>query len=171
MELIKYELSRKVLHIHFNRPEKRNALNRSMRHYLIELLQQKAKDHDLQFTGEGPCFCAGLDIKEELTKSDLDDFRLIIKIIRDHPLSTTSYINGTVRGGGLILARSCQTLIASESSNFSIPDIAFSKNPFVKEALNEYITENDLFQALSTDEHPWTAFMALESGLIDAIHS
>ena len=156
--------------ITFNRPEKRNALNYRMRQELFDRLSSlKESRKTIRFKAIGPCFCAGLDIKEDLTESDLQMFRDIISLIRNHTANTSSFIDGTVRGGGVILARSCDEMYATINSNFSIPNLSFSNNQFVKQTLRSFIEEHHLLAALSEDDLPWSAEMALESGLINAI--
>ena len=169
--MILFDRQDDLIKIVLNRPEKRNALNHEMRLALLDFLEDDSTNNlPVYFTGNGPCFSAGLDIKEDLTEVDLGDFTKIIDLLRTYPGETKAYIDGTVRGGGLILARSCDFLFASPQSNFSIPTLSFSQNPHVKSALQKYISENPLFLALSQDDSPWSADMALESGLIDAIY-
>lgn len=170
-KLILIDYQEDLIKITLNRPEKRNALNHEMRMFLLEFFNNESHySRALYFVGNGPCFCAGLDIKEKLGENDLMDFAKIIEQLRSFPKETRAYIDGTVRGGGLILARSCDQLFASPKSNFSIPNQTFSSNLHVKKALQKYISEDPLFLALSEDDSPWSSEMALESGLIDAIY-
>ena len=170
-DLILFDHQDDLIKITLNRPEKRNALNHEMRLLLLDFLKDDSTNNSpIYFTGNGPCFCAGLDIKEDLTEVDLGNFVKIIDLLRTYPGETKAYIDGSVRGGGLILASSCDLLFASPKSNFSIPTLSFSQNPHVKNALQKYISENPLFLALSEDDSPWSVEMALESGLIDAVY-
>lgn len=169
-EFIIYHISDQEFHIIFNRSEKRNALNKEMRKSLLSFFNTYCGDNRrLLFSGRGTCFCAGLDIKEDLKEQDLLDFAQIISKLRLYNGPSTAKISGAVRGGGLILARSCKQVISKASADFAIPKPNFSDNPHVIKTLKNYISENQIFQQISDDDHPWSAQEALTKGLIDEI--
>ncbi|MDR2253109.1 MAG: enoyl-CoA hydratase/isomerase family protein [Bifidobacteriaceae bacterium] len=119
--------------IEVNRPPV-NALNRSARQQLIDLFDSLDQREDLRaavLTARGKVFCAGADIKE---KGDLSasggSQSAANRLTRE--LFFTLYhsrkpiigaINGPALGAGMVMACCCDTLIASDSAAFGMPEI------------------------------------------------
>ncbi|XP_072884976.1 delta(3,5)-Delta(2,4)-dienoyl-CoA isomerase, mitochondrial [Hemitrygon akajei] len=56
-----------VLHVELNRPEKRNAMNRTLWREMVECFTQVAQDRDCRvvvISGAGPIFSAGIDLMD-----------------------------------------------------------------------------------------------------------
>jgi len=99
----------------------RNALNTAMLAELADAMRAADTDEEVDvviLTGEGPAFCAGLDLKEmsasgaNLRPQDGRPWPSITK-----PL--VGAINGPAVTGGLELALACDFLVASERARFA----------------------------------------------------
>jgi enoyl-CoA hydratase/carnithine racemase len=105
------ETEERVGIITLNRPDKRNALSIEVRNEIIACLEQWADDANIGvvvFTGAGPAFSAGFDLKE-FKRTDLADeiFRSSSsyhKAVWHFPRPTIAAINGPAFGGGFDLA-------------------------------------------------------------------
>lgn len=110
--------------ITLNRPERRNAINQKLLIRLYDALDAVTHRQDVRaviITGNGPSFCAGLDLgaigKEDLFDprgdgSDLPDlFGACNKPI-------IAAVNGHAITGGFELALNCDFIIAAENAQF-----------------------------------------------------
>ncbi|MBV9996732.1 MAG: enoyl-CoA hydratase/isomerase family protein [Caulobacteraceae bacterium] len=135
-----------VLILTMNRPDRLNALNRSLHHDLNEALASAASRRDVGcvvLTGAGRGFCAGGDLKniaERLAPSSdpapspVSSLERRIDMVRDHVVGskllhdmgkpTIAMINGACAGAGLSLAGACDLRFAAESAVFTA---AFTK--------------------------------------------
>ena len=128
--------------ITFNRPERRNCLTREVLLELVELLLQVGDNDDtrvLILTGAGAAFCAGADISggKDLPDSaerrknfarDIKGFprlneRVLETLMRLDAL-TIGAVNGFAVGGGWGLAGATDFVLAAETAEFWIPEIA-----------------------------------------------
>jgi enoyl-CoA hydratase len=102
-----------------NRPASRNALSSPLRQQFFAALRGAEADDEVDvviLTGADPVFCAGLDLKELGSSSQLPD------ISPQWPPMTKPVIgavNGAAVTGGLELALYCDVLIASEHARFA----------------------------------------------------
>lgn len=109
------ESNRGVTTITLNRPEKRNALCP----LLIDELTQALADAEasdcgvLLITGEGPAFCAGLDMEHlssqhehssQQNRSDAKNMARVLRALYDFPKPVIAAVNGHAIGGGMTLA-------------------------------------------------------------------
>lgn len=109
-----------------NRPQSRNALNRSLIRALYAAL--KAADADesvlaVVITGADPAFCAGIDLKEAARDGlkYFEEFKTqsCITAVAEMRTPIIGAINGAVFTGGLELALGCDFLVASERAVFA----------------------------------------------------
>lgn len=120
-----------VLTITLNRPDRLNAISGPMLNKLSETLQEANIDPDVRvvvMTGAGRGFCAGLDLKDQMSGNGLGDgggrrgYRLFdlhnsppIVINRmDKPMICA--LNGAAAGYGMDMALGCDIRIASENA-------------------------------------------------------
>ncbi|MEM6803753.1 MAG: enoyl-CoA hydratase/isomerase family protein [Bacteroidota bacterium] len=103
-----------------NRSSKRNAINRSMRKELKSFLAW-VNFPFIILTGLGKGFCAGLDLKEEPTTEDAQDFMALLNSMYSHESIFLAAVNGAARGGGMMLINACDLAIGSESASFGMP--------------------------------------------------
>ena len=109
-----------------NRPQSRNALDRSLIRALYAAL--KAADGDaavraVVLTGTDPAFCAGIDLKEAARDGlrYFEEFKTqsCIAAVAEMRTPTVGAINGATFTGGLELALGCDFLVASERAVFA----------------------------------------------------
>ena len=123
-----------VVRLTLDRP-KHNMLNIEMLKELISQLETQAGDVDMKclvILGEGPSWCAGLDlgghrpeVMEELIVTLSRLFELMDKI----EVPTIAAVHGACLGGGMEIAIACDMIIAAKSSIFSQPEIKFGFLP------------------------------------------
>lgn len=122
--------------ITLNRPQKRNALSILMRDEICACLQNWKDSQEIGvvvFTGAGPTFCAGFDLKEFSQPERLEEiFTSSSKYHRDvwnFSKPAIAAVNGPAMGGGFDLATLCDLRICSEASVFGHPEIKFGAPP------------------------------------------
>lgn len=120
--LIQEFLAGGVLGLKLNRPEKRNALNRELRHRLVDALAYAAREPSVKvlvLSASGPAFSAGADLAELSAASDQDlqqaraAYELILVGLRQMPKPTLAALPGPAAGIGLSLALACDLRYAS----------------------------------------------------------
>jgi len=122
----------KIATLVFNRPDKRNALNKEMLDASIAFLNSWSRDPSIGaviVTGPGQAFCAGGDISmmatpqtEALTlEQRIDGLRErqeLSWLLYTIPKVTLAAVNGFAIGAGLGICLSCDLRIASEKARF-----------------------------------------------------
>jgi enoyl-CoA hydratase/carnithine racemase len=124
-----------VARITFNRPEKRNAMNREARRQLLARFGELEHGPSvIVLTGGGPAFCAGVDLKElnATEGSPLDDhfpWIAVQEAIRTCPAIVIAAVNGYALGGGVTLINSADLAIADEQAQIGMPEVGFGLYP------------------------------------------
>lgn len=118
-DILLIDTADRVRTVTFNRPGSRNALSAALRSRFFAALRDAEADDDVDVvivTGADPVFCAGLDLKELATTTELPDISP-----KWPPMSkpVIGAINGAAVTGGLELALYCDILIASERAAFA----------------------------------------------------
>lgn len=119
----------RVLHLALNRPEKRNALNTSLCRALIEAFAQANPDPGIGvilLSGNGPAFCAGMDLQEALNSGDADLAALherLFTVIHRTSKPIVAAVQGATVAGGTGLAANANILIASPDAKFGLTEI------------------------------------------------
>lgn len=128
-----YEKQEGVAYVTLNRPEALNAYNIQMRDDLYQILSAIKDDDEVLvaiFKGVGKkAFCAGADLSEFLSapspvvarqiRFERDVWRLFLKI----PQPLIAALHGYVLGSGIEIALCCDIRIASEDSQFGMPEV------------------------------------------------
>lgn len=106
-----------------DRPGARNALSSALMRSIIATLESAAEDEAVRavvLTGNGPAFCAGVDMKEfggpDSPRHLVHEFFGDLAAASRKPL--VGAVNGAAMTGGLLLALHCDFLIASDRASF-----------------------------------------------------
>jgi enoyl-CoA hydratase len=136
-ETIRVERSDRVVHLELNRPERLNALSRSM---LLELnraldeAEQDAGARVIVISGAGRGFSSGFDLKEqaEAGPSGHDAWRRILDLDFNTtmrfwrcPKPTIAAVHGPCLAGAFELALACDITIAAQDAVFGEPELRF----------------------------------------------
>ena len=141
LETVLYELSDGIAIVTLNRPERMNALGRTMMSDLERVFFEFARRDEprcLIVTGAGGrAFCAGADIKERAGASprsvatylDLDRTRRLFRGIEQFERPTIAAIDGVALGGGLELALCCDLRIGSPAARLGLTELRLGAIP------------------------------------------
>ena len=132
-ELVKLDRDDAIAVITLNRPEKRNALNATLRDEIRAALEELEADDAVSvaiITGAGPVFCAGFDTSEFAGTPPAEIFAGESSVRYHHRLQhfgkpLVAAINGPALGGGFDIAVLCDVRIAAEGAAFGHPEIKF----------------------------------------------
>ncbi len=128
------DLSNGIFTITINRPDKLNALNKTVIEELGAAIEEVYKNPEIKsavITGSGPkAFVAGADISEftslgrkggtALAEKGQD---LVFSKIENSPKPIVAAVNGFALGGGCELCMACHFRIASDNAKFGQPEV------------------------------------------------
>lgn len=184
-EVVSYEVIDRVAWVRLNRPEYRNAQNSAMTYALDAAFNRAVNDDDVAvivLAGNGDHFCAGHDIGtpgRDVDKSferkaviwwdhvdkEGGDLRFaresevylgMCRRWREIPKPMIAAVHGACIAGGLMLAWSCDFIVASDDAFFSdpvvrmgIPGVEYFAHPWVMNprAAKEFLFTGDRFGA------------------------
>ena len=125
-----------VLHVLFNRPERRNAITFQMMRSLTVAFESAASDKTLRavvLRGKGGHFCAGGDLNHMREPPDEDGPDPVARAYRRMgealmalnklPQAVIAAVEGSCVGGGLGMACSADYVIAAEGAKFGMPEV------------------------------------------------
>ncbi|HUQ00492.1 MAG TPA: enoyl-CoA hydratase [Aeromicrobium sp.] len=189
-EVVSYEVIDRVAWVRLNRPEYRNAQNSAMTYALDAAFTRAVDDDDvavIALAGNGDHFCAGHDIgtpgrdvdtsferKAVIWWDHVDkeggDLRFaresevylgMCRRWREIPKPMIAAVHGACIAGGLMLAWSCDFIVASDDAFFSdpvvrmgIPGVEYFAHPWVMNprAAKEFLYTGDRFTAQRAHE-------------------
>ncbi len=116
-----------IVTLTLNRPEKKNAMNRTMFDELLAVFREvdaTPSDRVLVITGAGDAFCSGADLGDRGSDTRPTLVRLhwvadIALALHRIPKPVIAKVNGVAAGAGLNLALGCDLIVASEQARFS----------------------------------------------------
>lgn len=112
-----------------NRPDRRNALDLTMRGELLEALDVLEGEPEVRvvvLTGAGGHFCAGGDVKMMREHDDtaaegrarVESLNRLVRRLVDYPRPTIAMVDGSAVGAGLNLALCCDLIVAADRARF-----------------------------------------------------
>ncbi|MFW6597266.1 enoyl-CoA hydratase/isomerase family protein [Propionibacteriaceae bacterium Y2011] len=124
--------------VEFARPDKLNAINTLMQAELIRVLDELELDprhRAVVLTGQGRAFMAGADIAD-YGADDVAGFEAfqqagaaVYRRLRESRLVVIAAVNGYALGGGLEMVLACDTVVASSTAEFGLPEIGLGLVP------------------------------------------
>jgi methylglutaconyl-CoA hydratase len=116
--------------IALNRPHKRNALSIELTTQLTDAVESASRQPQrrvLVVRGNGPAFCAGLDLHEAADESKSQQSarglaRLYLSLARS-PLITIASAQGGAFGGGAGLIAACDLAVAADDLRVGFPEV------------------------------------------------
>jgi cyclohexa-1,5-dienecarbonyl-CoA hydratase len=175
-----------VARITLNRP-KHNVLNIPMMKDLNAELEAIAADDTLKclvITGEGPSFCAGVEVgdhKPEQVDEMVAVFNRIFEIINMIDIPVIAAVKGACLGGGMELAIACDIVIADKKAKFGQPEIKLGFFPpyaalRLPELVGpakaiEIVTTGRTYKAKEAGKLGFVSKVADEDEFVDAVES
>jgi methylglutaconyl-CoA hydratase len=119
-----------VVQVTLNRPDKRNALNVALMTALCEQIESQNQDGATRviiLRGEGPVFCAGLDLAEaqdpSLATQSAELVARVLLTIRRSRAVTIAAVHGAAIAGGAGLMTACDLVVAAEETRIGYPEV------------------------------------------------
>jgi enoyl-CoA hydratase/carnithine racemase len=135
MSQVQVELSNGVLHIVFDRPEKKNALTLAMYEAANAAFERAAQDAQVRavlIAGEGDSFTAGNDLQDFLSHPPQGEDAPVLRFLRhlatlDKPLVAAA--QGFAVGVGTTLLLHCDLVYAADDARFVLPFVQLGLCP------------------------------------------
>ncbi len=127
-EYLKVKKSDGIARITFDRP-KHNVLNIDMMAEFtteLDMLQTDTTLKCIVILGEGPSWCAGVEVadhKPEMAPDMIAAFNGIFKSIENIDVPVIAGVQGACLGGGMEVAIACDIVVAAKSATFGQPEI------------------------------------------------
>jgi len=179
--ILGYEVVGGVATLTLNRPEKRNALDRSLVEALKGALDRAGADESVRVValrGAGPDFCSGADLGELERiarmgqRESLDDARFLGDLfvrMRRHPRPLVAVVHGRALAGGCGLATACDLVLAHEDAELGYPEVHLGFVPaMVMTILRRKVGEARAFEMVARG-HRVTAPEAERFGLVNGV--
>lgn len=150
-ELVRFEVQDGIADIRLNRADKHNALTLDMFHAIVEAGERLHGDQSVRaavLSGEGPSFCAGLDLElmqdmmaprersgavfEALTARDgrPDNVAQRVSCVwKTAPVPVVAALRGVAYGGGCQLALGCDFRVAAPDAKLCVMEIRYGLIP------------------------------------------
>lgn len=128
MPEIRFDLKDNIARITLNRPEKLNAINRTMALELQDQLLACDENDEVRavvLTGEGRAFCSGQDLSEfppdrlpDFEKAIHENYNPVIRLLKTIRKPVLCAVNGIAAGAGANIALACDIVVAVSSASF-----------------------------------------------------
>jgi enoyl-CoA hydratase/carnithine racemase len=174
-ELLEIHRDGRLLRVALNRPEKRNALNLELCRQLVRTLESADRDASvgaILLSGNGKCFCAGMDLTEvaEADTSAITDVQEQLFTIGSRlgkPL--IGAVQNAALAGGTGLAANCHVVVAREDAVFGLTEIRLGLWPFlVFRSVSAAVSERRAVE-LALTGRTFGAAEAKEMGLVHEV--
>ena len=144
-----------------NRPARYNTFSALLLDALETTLDALAADRSVRvvvLAGSGPAFCAGHDLKEMITRHDLEQYRALFtrssgvmqRLVR-LPQPVIARVHGVAAAAGCLLVAACDLAVAAEEARFATSGVRlglFCSTPSVGLARN--VPRKQAFEMLMT---------------------
>ncbi|MBX7218605.1 MAG: enoyl-CoA hydratase/isomerase family protein [Blastocatellia bacterium] len=180
-EAIRYEVADAVATLTMNRPDKRNALNDTTLHELLDALEAAHADSTVRvvvLAGAGKDFCAGADLSalEKIASAgtlenlaDVQSFVNLFIAMRQLPKPIVAKVQGRALAGGCGLATACDLIVSTQSAQFGYPEVKIGFIPaMVMAILRRNISEKRAFEWMAIGD-PISAAEAQGYGLVNQV--
>ncbi|MBB3167686.1 enoyl-CoA hydratase [Simiduia aestuariiviva] len=117
----------RILHLQFNRPERKNAITRAMYSQLAQALNDAAQDPEVRvalITGTEDCFTSGNDLQDFLAGGELNADNPVVQFLMalmTFPKPVVAAVSGAAVGIGTTLLLQCDLAYADDSAKFQMP--------------------------------------------------
>jgi cyclohexa-1,5-dienecarbonyl-CoA hydratase len=174
LEFHKIDQSDGVARITLDRP-KHNVLNLAMMRELNRLLETCEADATLKclvIAGEGPSFCAGVEVadhKPDMAPDMIAVFNRMLALVQHMPVPVIAGVQGACLGGGMELAIACDIIVASEKALFGQPEIKLGFiPPYAAVRLPRLIGPAKAIEICTTGRR-YTAAEAMQMGFVSHV--
>ena len=166
-------LSKHILRIQLNRPEKKNALTPAMYTRLREAIERANNDTDIHvitITGSGDSFCAGNDLTSFLQDPGSEAAARFIKAIASAEAPIVAAVNGVAVGVGVTMLLHCDLVYAVPEAKFNF---AFIDLGLLPEAGSTYLLPRMMGYSRAAEllmlGGAFTAEKAMECGIVNQV--
>jgi methylglutaconyl-CoA hydratase len=161
-----------------NRPERRNALSTALMESLcreLPLLAAEPQRRVIILRGNGPAFCAGLDLREaaeiQHAEQGAEWVARTLQTLAGSPLVTIAAAHGAAYAGGAGLLACCDFVVAADDLRICFPEVRRGLVPaLVTALLGDRLAVRDLRELVLLAE-PIDAARALAMGLVHRVVS
>jgi enoyl-CoA hydratase len=177
------ELADHIFTITINRPDKLNALNKTVIEELGSAIEEVYANPDIKsaiITGSGPkAFVAGADISEFTTLDAAGGKalaqkgqELVFNKIEQSPKPIIAAVNGFALGGGCELAMACHFRLCSDNARFGQPEVNLGLVPGYggTQRLTQLVGKGKAMELMMTGNMV-DAGQALQLGLVNYVMS
>lgn len=138
---VRFEAADGVARIALARPDKRNAMDAQMFTELADAAERAASDEGVRVvvvSGDGPSFCAGIDVAElgRLAGVDPSEIRPFVEFAQRPfralgllPKPTIAAVQGHAVGAGFQLALACDLRVAAPDASFAMLEVGYGLIP------------------------------------------
>ncbi|XP_055519784.1 delta(3,5)-Delta(2,4)-dienoyl-CoA isomerase, mitochondrial [Leucoraja erinacea] len=180
-----------VLHVELNRPEKRNAMNKTLWREMVECFDRVAQDSDFRvvvISGAGKMFTAGIDLMDmagDMLQSEETDvarkawklrntvlrFQESFSAIEKCPKPVIAAIHSACIGGGIDLITACDIRLCSQDAWFQVKevDIGMAADVGTLQRLPKVIGNASLVNELVYTARKMMADEAMSCGLVSRV--
>lgn len=169
-------LSPGMVSLTLQRSEKRNALNVALLTELGDAIERLGLDPSCRVAllqGDGPVFCAGLDLVEaaqpESAEASAEQIRRVLDLMHESPVIFVGAAQGAAMAGGAGLLAACDLVVAADDLRIGFPEVRRGLlAAIVSKVVAARVRDGDLRELLLLAE-PITAERACQMGLIQWI--
>jgi len=159
-----------------NRAERRNALSIAMMKELIETINRLEQDvvtRVMILRGDGPVFCAGLDLAEasdmHLVRESAQCVAKTLASLRFSHLVTIAAVHGGAYAGGAGVVAACDMAVGASDLHIGFPEARRGLLPaLISDVLQTKVREGDLTELFLVGD-PIPATRAQQIGLLQRV--